>query len=44
MDDKTLERARITESFGYISRPFEENDWGSGTEMALSKHEMEGGP
>ncbi|TET41498.1 MAG: response regulator [Dehalococcoidia bacterium] len=44
MDAKTLERARITESFGYISKPFEENELGSAIEMALDKHKMEREP
>ncbi|MBA7695118.1 hypothetical protein ES703_103739 [subsurface metagenome] len=44
MGGKTLERARITEPFGYISKPFEENELGSAIELALSRHEMEREP
>jgi len=44
MGGKTLERARITEPFGYISKPFEENELGSAIELALSKRNMEREP
>jgi len=40
-DDKTLERAKITEPFGYILKPFEDRDLHSTIEMALYKHKME---
>jgi PAS domain S-box-containing protein len=40
-DDKTLERAKITEPFGYILKPFEERELHSAIEMALYKHKME---
>ncbi len=36
-DDKTLERARVTEPFGYILKPFEEKSLRSAIEMALYK-------
>ena len=44
MRGKTLERARITKPFGYISKPFEENQLGSALEMALHKHKLEREP
>ena len=37
-DKKTLERAKITEPFGYILKPFEDRDLHSTIEMALYKH------
>lgn len=40
-DDQTLERAKITEPFGYIIKPFEERDLYKTIEMALYKHKME---
>jgi len=40
-DDKTLQRAKITEPFGYILKPFEEKELYITIEMALYKHEME---
>ncbi|MGE5444994.1 MAG: response regulator [Ignavibacteriales bacterium] len=40
-DDNTLERAKITEPFGYILKPFEERELHSTIEMALYKHRME---
>ncbi|HSA77765.1 MAG TPA: response regulator, partial [Nitrospirota bacterium] len=40
-DDQTLERAKITEPFGYIIKPFEERDLYTTIEMALYKHKME---
>jgi len=39
-DDKTLERAKITEPFGYILKPFEDRDVHSTIEMAFYKHKM----
>ncbi len=44
MGGKTLARARITEPFGYISKPFEEDKLGSGIEMALHKRKLEREP
>jgi PAS domain S-box-containing protein len=41
-DDHTLERAKITEPFGYIIKPFEERDLYTTIEMALYKHRAEG--
>jgi two-component system cell cycle sensor histidine kinase/response regulator CckA len=40
-DEATLERAKITEPFGYILKPFNERDLYSTVEMALYKHKME---
>ena len=40
-DKKTLQRAKITEPFGYILKPFEEKDLQIAIEMALYKHQME---
>jgi PAS domain S-box-containing protein len=40
-DEKTLERAKITEPFGYIIKPFEDRDLYTTIEMALYKHGME---
>jgi diguanylate cyclase (GGDEF)-like protein/PAS domain S-box-containing protein len=40
-DEPTLQRARVTESFGYILKPFEERELSINIEMALYKHEME---
>jgi CheY-like chemotaxis protein len=40
-DKKTLERAKITEPFGYVLKPFEDREVQSAIEMALYKHETE---
>ncbi|UCC40709.1 MAG: PAS domain S-box protein [Candidatus Aminicenantes bacterium] len=40
-DDKTLERAKVTEPFGYILKPFEERNLNKTIEIALYKHQME---
>ncbi len=40
-DEGTLERAKVTEPFGYILKPFDERDLQSTIEMGLYKHEME---
>ena len=40
-DDSTLQRAKITEPFGYILKPFEERELYTTIEMALYKHKME---
>ena len=40
-DEKTLQRAKITEPFGYIIKPFEDRDLRPAIEMALYKHRME---
>jgi PAS domain S-box-containing protein len=40
-DQMTLERARITEPFGYIVKPFQSTNFHAQIEMALWKHKME---
>ncbi|MCI0469637.1 MAG: ATP-binding protein, partial [Nitrospirae bacterium] len=40
-DDRTLERAKITEPFGYIVKPFDERDLHTAIDIALYKHGME---
>ena len=40
-DRNTLERARITEPFGYILKPFEEKDLYVAIELALQRYELE---
>ncbi|MEE8597115.1 MAG: HD domain-containing phosphohydrolase [bacterium] len=40
-DEKTLERAKITEPFGYIIKPFEERELHSTIELALYKNKTE---
>ncbi len=40
-DDKTLERAAVTEPFAYIVKPFTEREIRANIEMALYKHRME---
>ena len=40
-DDITLQRAKITQPFGYIIKPFEERELHVAIEIALYKHTME---
>jgi diguanylate cyclase (GGDEF)-like protein/PAS domain S-box-containing protein len=40
-DNHTLQRAKITEPFGYILKPFEERELHTCIEVALYKHQME---
>ncbi len=40
-DEKILERAKITEPFGYVIKPFNERELRINIEIALYKHEME---
>ncbi|HZA25878.1 MAG TPA: response regulator, partial [Dehalococcoidia bacterium] len=40
-DDATLKRARVTEPFGYIVKPFSERELRANIEMALYKHQVE---
>ena len=39
-DEKTLQRAKITEPYGYILKPFEERELHIAIEMAIYKHRM----
>jgi len=39
-DDDTMRRAKITEPYGYILKPFQERELYIAVEMALHKHEM----
>jgi PAS domain S-box-containing protein/putative nucleotidyltransferase with HDIG domain len=39
-DKKTLERAKVTEPFGYILKPFKDRDLYTTIEMAIYKHKM----
>jgi len=41
VDEQTLNRAKLTEPYGYILKPFEERDLHTTIEMALYKHKME---
>jgi two-component system cell cycle sensor histidine kinase/response regulator CckA len=40
-DERTLQRAKITEPFAYIIKPFQERELHSNIEMALYKHKVE---
>ena len=40
-DNNTLQRAKVTEPFGYILKPFEEKELNIAIEMALYKHQRE---
>ncbi len=40
-DEKTLERAKVTEPFGYIIKPFEDRELHSVIEMGLYKSQMD---
>jgi PAS domain S-box-containing protein len=40
-DEPTLVRARFTEGFGYLIKPFDDRDLQSAIEIALYKHRME---
>ncbi len=39
-DDRTLDRAKITDPFGYLLKPFDSKDLHTTIEMALYKHRM----
>lgn len=40
-NNKTLKRAKITEPYGYLLKPFEDRDLATTIEIALYKHSME---
>jgi len=40
-DESTLQRAKVTEPFGYILKPFDDRELQIGIEIALYKHRME---
>ncbi|MEJ2555222.1 MAG: response regulator [Anaerolineae bacterium] len=40
-DEETLKRARVTQPFGYLVKPFRTDDLHSALEMALYKHAMD---
>ena len=40
-DDETLKRARISEPFGYVIKPFEERDLAATIEIALYRNKLE---
>lgn len=40
-DEETVGRAKITEPYGYILKPFEARDLGTTIEISLYKHQME---
>jgi hypothetical protein len=40
-DERTLERAKVTDAFGYLLKPFEERELHITIEMALYKHNVE---
>lgn len=40
-DETTLQRAKITQPFGYLLKPFESRELHTAIEMALYKHQME---
>ncbi|MEG4089753.1 ATP-binding protein [Microcoleus sp. Pol12B4] len=40
-DDQTLQRAKLTDPFGYIIKPFQQNDLRVAIEIAMHRHEIE---
>ena len=41
VDEKTIQRAKVTEPYGYLVKPFEERELSTTIEMALYKHHTE---
>jgi len=41
VSDDTLERAKLVDAFGYIIKPFSDQELRAGLEMALYKHQTE---
>ncbi|BAY97802.1 PAS/PAC sensor hybrid histidine kinase [Tolypothrix tenuis PCC 7101] len=40
-DDHTLDRAKVTDPFGYLLKPFKERELQTNIEIALTKHQLE---
>jgi PAS domain S-box-containing protein len=40
-DQETLDRAKLTDPFGYVIKPFDDRELNTAIEMALYKHKME---
>jgi two-component system cell cycle sensor histidine kinase/response regulator CckA len=40
-DDATLQRAKLTEPFGYLLKPYEDKDLRTAIEISMYKHQME---
>ncbi len=40
-DESTLERAKVTQPFGYLLKPFEDRELNTSIEIALYKHQVE---
>ena len=41
VDEKTIQRAKVTEPYGYLVKPFEERELSTTIDMALYKHKTE---
>ena len=40
-DDATLQRAKLTDPFGYVLKPYEDKDLQTAIEIGLYRHKME---